>query len=126
MSAKVMIIDDEIGLAKVVGLAAANLGLEFRSVTNADEAVEQFLEYRPDIVLLDMIMPGKDGIDVLNEILATGVQTKIALISGFGDGYLNLAESLAAFHGADRFPILKKPFRNAQLVALLTSMAGSG
>jgi two-component system, OmpR family, response regulator MtrA len=124
MPAKVMMIDDEVGVTKVVGLAAAKLGFGFRSVTNADEALEQFLEYQPDIVLLDMIMPGKDGIDVLNEILATGARSKIALITGFGDGYLNLAESLATFHGSDRFPILKKPFRNEQLVALLTEMAG--
>ena len=48
--------------------------------------------------------------------------TKIVLVSGYGDGYLNLAEGLAAFHGTERFPILKKPFRNADLVALLTEM----
>jgi two-component system, OmpR family, response regulator MtrA len=125
MPAKVMMIDDEAGVTKIVGLAATKLGMGFRSVTKAHEALEQFLEYNPDIVLLDMIMPGKDGIDVLNEILATGVPTKVALISGFGDGYLNLAESLAAFHGADRFPILKKPFRNEQLIELLTAMAGN-
>jgi FixJ family two-component response regulator len=69
-----------------------------------------------------MIMPGKDGIDVLNEILATGVQSKIVLVSGYGDGYLNLAEGLGAFHGSERFPILKKPFRNAELVDLLKGM----
>ena len=122
MPSKVMMIDDEAGIAKVVGLTAEKLGLDFRSVTSSGEAVEQFLEYSPDIVFLDMIMPGKDGIDVLNEILATGVPTKIVLVSGYGDGYLNLAEGLGAFHGTDRFPILKKPFRNAELVALLNSM----
>jgi two-component system response regulator MtrA len=117
-------IDDEAGMAKVVGLTAEKLGLEFRSVTNSRGAVDQFLEYHPDIVLLDMIMPGKDGIDVLNEILATGVPTKIVLVSGYGDGYLNLAEGLGAFHGSGGFPILKKPFRNGQLVALLSDMVG--
>ncbi|MBS0639027.1 MAG: response regulator [Acetobacteraceae bacterium] len=122
MPQKVMMIDDEAGIAKVVGLTAERLGLDFRSVTTPEHAVDQFLEYNPDIVFLDMIMPGKDGIDVLNEILATGVPTKIVLVSGYGDGYLNLAEGLGAFHGSDRFPILKKPFRNAQLVELLTGM----
>ena len=123
MAQKIMMIDDEAGITKVVGLTAEKLGLDFRSVTGSEQAVEKFLEYSPDIVFLDMIMPGKDGIDVLNEILSTGVPTKIVLVSGYGDGYLNLAEGLAAFHGTDRFPILKKPFRNAELVALLSDMA---
>ena len=122
MLSRVMMIDDEAGIAKVVGLTAQKLGHDFRAVTNPAKAVEQFPQYRPDILFLDMIMPGKDGIDVLNEILATGVPTKIILVSGYGDGYLNLAEGLAAFHGTDRFPILKKPFRNADLVTLLTEM----
>jgi CheY-like chemotaxis protein len=121
MTRKVMMIDDESGIAKVVGLTAEKLGLNFCSVTKPEEAVERFLEYQPDLVFLDMIMPGKDGIDVLNEILATGVPTKIILVSGYGDGYLNLAEGLGAFHGSKPFPILKKPFRNAELVSVLTS-----
>ena len=126
MTPKIMMIDDEAGITKVVGLTAAKLGYDFRSVTSSDQAVEQFLDFQPDVVFLDMIMPGKDGIDVLNEILSTGVPTKIVLVSGYGDGYLNLAEGLAAFHGADRFPILKKPFRNAELVSLLATLTGSG
>jgi len=117
-----MMIDDEAGIAKVVGLTAKKLGHDFLSVTDPAKAVDQFLAYRPDILFLDMIMPGKDGIDVLNEILASGVPARIVLVSGYGDGYLNLAEGLAGFHGADRFPILKKPFRNADLVAMLSEM----
>ena len=44
MPPKVMMIDDEAGIAKVVGLTAERLGLDFRSVTSSDEAVERFLE----------------------------------------------------------------------------------
>ncbi len=122
MTPRIMMIDDEAGITKVVGLAAEKLGFNFRSVTDSDQAVEQFLDFHPDVVFLDMIMPGKDGIDVLNEILSTGVPTRIVLVSGYGDGYLNLAEGLGAFHGTDRFPILKKPFRSAELISLMTSM----
>ncbi|MFL5254135.1 MAG: response regulator [Rhodopila sp.] len=122
MSSKVMMIDDEAGIAKVVGMTARKLGCDFRSVTRPEEAVESFLDFQPEVVFLDMIMPGKDGIDVLNEILTIGQPTKIVLVSGYGDGYLNLAEGLGAFHGSARFPILKKPFRNAELVQLLNSM----
>ena len=122
MSPKILIIDDEPGIAKVVGLTAQKLGMECRALTDSIDAVETFSAYRPDVVLLDMIMPGKDGIDVLNEMLATGIPTRIALISGYGDGYLRLAESLAAFHNTEALPVLRKPFRNAELVDLLTRL----
>ncbi len=122
MPPKILIIDDEPGIARVVGITAAKLGMECRSLTRSVDAVEMFMAYRPDVVLLDMIMPDKDGIDVLNEILATGVSTRIALVSGYGDGYLRLAEGLAAFHHADELPILRKPFRNAELVSLLNEL----
>ena len=45
-----------------------------------------------------MIMPEKDGIDVLNEILLTGIPVKVVLTSGYSDSYLRLAEGVAKFH----------------------------
>ncbi len=125
MPPKILIIDDEPGVAKVVGMTAQKLGMECNAVTHSVGAVETFVAYRPDVVLLDMIMPDKDGIDVLNEILATGIPTRIALISGYGDGYLRLAESLAAFHHSEELPVLRKPFRSAELVNLLTRLTAA-
>jgi two-component system response regulator MtrA len=122
MSPKILIIDDEPGIAKIVRMTAQKLGMECRSLTDSVGAVEVFKEYRPDVVLLDMIMPGKDGIDVLNDMLATGIPTRIALISGYGDGYLRLAERVAVFHHSKELPILRKPFRTAELVDLLTRL----
>jgi FixJ family two-component response regulator len=75
-------------------------------------------------VMLDMIMPERDGIDVLNEILVTGIPTRIMLTSGFGDAYLRLAVGVARFHGVDQVSVLKKPFRRRELVELLTSITG--
>ena len=115
MPGKLLIVDDQAGITKVVSLIASQAGFETRAVTSSADATETFIDFRPDVVILDMIMPEKDGIDVLNEILLTGIPARFILTSGFGDGYLRLAEGVAKFHDANRVSILRKPFRREEL-----------
>ena len=126
MAKKLLIIDDQAGITKAVGLLAQQLGLEFRALNSSSHATETFIEYRPDIVILDMIMPEKDGIDVLNEILLTGIPARIVVTSGLSEAYLRLAEGVAKFHDFDRVSVLKKPFRREALLAELAGSASSG
>src|SRR5690242_20581624 len=119
MAKKLLVIDDQTGITKVVELIARQLGLNARSLNNSAEATDAFIAFMPDVVMLDMIMPEKDGIDVLNEILLTGIPVKVVLTSGFSDSYLRLAEGLAKFHANKNVSILRKPFRRDELVSLL-------
>lgn len=123
MPKKLLIVDDQPGITKVVGLIARQLGLEFKALNNSEHATEAFIDFRPDILMLDMIMPEKDGIDVLNEILLTGIPARIVLTSGYSDAYLRLGEGVAKFHESGRVSILKKPFRRADLVSLLSDLS---
>jgi two-component system response regulator MtrA len=123
MAKKLLIIDDQASIARVVGLIGEQLGLEVRALNSSMLATETFVEFRPDIVILDMIMPEKDGIDVLNEILLTGIPARIVLTSGFSNAYLRLAEGVAKFHDSDQVSVLKKPFRREELVAVLREAA---
>ena len=125
MSPRLMVIDDDAGIAKVMGLAATQIGMKFLTVDDPVEAIERYTEYRPDIVVLDMIMPGKDGIDVLRDILRTGIPSKIVLTSGFGETYLRLARGLAAFYGAAEPVLLPKPFRRRELIDVLTNLVSA-
>jgi CheY-like chemotaxis protein len=70
-----------------------------------------------------MIMPEKDGIEVLNEVLLTGIPVKVVVTSGFSDSYLRLAEGVAKFHDNPNVSILRKPFRRDELVELLRRLA---
>jgi DNA-binding NtrC family response regulator len=121
MAKKVLMIDDQVGITAVVGFVARKLGMEFKAIHSSLAAVEVFVEYRPDILIIDMIMPEKDGLDVLNEILTTGIPTQVVLTSGFGDGFLRLGTGLAAFHGTQA-SILNKPFRHTELTELLKTV----
>ncbi len=122
MTKKLLVIDDQMGITKVVELIARQLGLNARALNNSSQATEVFIAFKPDVVMLDMIMPEKDGIDVLNEILLTGIPVKVVLTSGFSDSYLRLAEGVAKFHAIENVSILRKPFRREELVTLLKEL----
>ncbi len=116
---KLLIVDDDAGLTKAYARIGTDAGFEVRVVNDPLNATEAFLAFKPDIAVIDMIMPEKDGIDVLNELLLTGVPTRFIVTSGYGDAMLRLAEGVAKFHSNGRVSVLKKPIRRAQLEQLL-------
>jgi two-component system response regulator MtrA len=116
---KLLIVDDDAGLAKAYARIGAEAGFEVHVVNDPLKATEAFLAFKPDIAVIDMIMPEKDGIDVLNEILLTGVPARIIVTSGYGDAMLRLATGVAEFHASGRISVLKKPIRRAELLKLL-------
>ena len=122
MAKKLLVIDDQTGITQVVEMIARQLGLETQSLNSSGQATETFIAFKPDILMLDMIMPEKDGIDVLNEILLTGIPVKVVLTSGFSESYLRLAEGVARFHDNPNVSILRKPFRREELLNLLTEV----
>ena len=120
---KLLVVDDEAGLAQVYARIGAEAGFEARVVSDPLRATGEFLAFRPDVVLLDLIMPEKDGIDVLNEMLLVDPAVRIIVTSGFGNAMLRLAQGLAAFHASDRVSAMKKPVRRADLMERLADIA---
>lgn len=119
MPRKLLIIDDQIGVVRVIALVARQIGFTVKCVTDPNVATDTFIEFQPDTVILDMIMPEKDGVDVLHELLLTGTSARIVLTSGLSDAYLRLAEGVARFHGHDQTVVLRKPFRRHELIQAL-------
>lgn len=126
MTQKLLVVDDQSGINAIVARVAAGMGLETMTVREPLKATEAFISFAPDVVLLDMIMPEKDGIDVLNEMLAAGIPARFIVMSGYGDAYVRLAQGVAAFHGTAELPVLRKPFRRDDLEALLRSVLSTG
>lgn len=122
MPKKLLVIDDQAGINAAVARVATALGLETMAVREPSKATDAFISFAPDVVLLDMIMPEKDGIDVLDELMLTGLPAKFIIMSGYGDAYLRLAQGVAAFHGAEQPVVLRKPFRRDELQVLLRSV----
>jgi len=69
------------------------------------------MDYRPDIVILDLLRPEIGGSDVPHETRTTGIAAKIILTSGFGRTCLRIAQVVARFNNAGQSAGLKRPFR---------------
>src|SRR6478735_849993 len=106
---RILVVDDDASLAEMLTIVLRQEGFESRMVVRGDDALDAFRSYRPDLVLLDLMLPGKDGIDVCKEIRAeSGVP--IVMLTAKGDTVVVGLES-----GADDYVV--KPFKPKELVA---------
>ncbi len=108
---KVLVVDDDAALSEMLGIVLRNEGFDSRVVSTGDRALAEFRDYRPDVVLLDLMLPGKDGIDVCREIRAeSGVP--IVMLTAKNDT-IDIVVGLES--GADDYVV--KPFKPKELVA---------
>lgn len=119
MTRKLLVVDDQDSITRIVSKIGSRLGYDVRAVNDPTEAFDEFDTFRPDVLVIDLVMPEVDGIDVLHKILAIGTDAQIIVMSGFGKGYLRLGQEVGAFHDHTGITTLAKPFRRAELVALL-------
>lgn len=75
MKKRILFIEDQNNLQKLVAHALEEHGLEVSSALNGQEGIEKAIEQKPDLILLDLILPKKDGFEVLKQ-LKTQEQTK--------------------------------------------------
>ncbi len=120
MPIRLLVVDDEVRLTRFVALAAMQLGLDTTEINEPRQALEAFISLRPEVTLLDVFMPELDGIDVLHELLLTGIPTRVILTSGGGEELLKVAREAAVFHGVEDAIVLAKPFRRTELLSALT------
>ncbi|TYT76158.1 sigma-54-dependent transcriptional regulator [Desulfobotulus mexicanus] len=79
-----LIVDDEPGILKTLGDLLQDEGFEIKTAANGYEALKRIEEDIPDLVLLDIWMPGMDGIDTLKEIRKTEPHLPVVMITGHG------------------------------------------
>src|SRR4249919_3961242 len=81
---RILVVDDDTALAEMLTIVLRQEGFDSRMCTRGDLAMDEFHDYRPDLVLLDLMLPGKDGIDVCKEIRAeSGVP--VVMLTAKGD-----------------------------------------
>jgi PAS domain S-box-containing protein len=82
---KILVVDDEAGIRKVLGIALSDIGYKVFTAENGEQALMVFRKTHPRIVLTDIKMPGMDGITLLKEIKKEKPDTEVIMISGHGD-----------------------------------------
>jgi two-component system response regulator MtrA len=107
----VLVVDDDAALAEMLTIVLRNEGFEPVVCATGDAAMPAVREHRPELVLLDLMLPGRDGIDVCREIRAeSGVP--IIMLTAKND---TVDVVLGLESGADDYVV--KPFKPKELVA---------
>ena len=111
MNAKVLVVDDDTALAEMIGIVLRSEGFEPSFCADGSEAVAAFHSSRPDLVLLDLMLPGMDGIEVCSRIREeSGIP--IIMLTAKSDT-TDVVKGLES--GADDYIV--KPFNPKELVA---------
>lgn len=122
-SRKVLIVDDEPNIVTALEFLFRRSGYDVRLATNGAEALAMVDAFRPDVVLLDVMMPVKSGYEVCQVMRERPelAQIKIVMLSAKGsEAEVNKGLSL----GADLY--ITKPFSTQELVATIDRLFGQG
>ena len=108
---KILIVDDDANIAELISLYLMKECFETMTVDNGEDAVKEFSSFQPDLILLDLMLPGIDGYQVCREIRRDS-QVPIIMLSAKGEVFDKV---LGLELGADDYMI--KPFDSKELVA---------
>ena len=108
---KILIVDDDNNIAELIALYLTKECFETKIVGDGEEAVRQFAEFEPNLVLLDLMLPGIDGYEVCRSIRKTS-DTPIIMLSAKGETFDKV---LGLQLGADDY--IEKPFDSKEMVA---------
>lgn len=111
MPHKILVVDDDQAINEMLSIVLESEGFETRSVTDGAAAVPAFEEYNPDIILLDLMLPGMNGVDICREIRRES-SVPIVMLTAKTD---TVDVVLGLESGADDY--ITKPFKPKELIA---------
>lgn len=118
--AKILVIEDDDSFRNVLVQMLVKVGYDVRQAGDGNQAIEVCAQFEPDLVLTDIIMPDKEGLETIQELLQICPDMKIIAMSGGGkfgpDSYLPLAQKLGAK------ATLQKPFMREQLLSTISDV----
>jgi DNA-binding response OmpR family regulator len=122
MARRVLIVDDEPNIVASLEFLMARQGYDTLVVGDGDEALAAVERFHPDLVLLDVMLPNRDGFEVCQQLRASGHDTlKILMLTAKGRES-EATKGLAV--GADAY--VTKPFSTRELVAHVARLLGDG
>ena len=117
---RILVVDDDTSVAEMLSIVLRSEGYEAVWCAHGDRAVNTFREAKPDLVLLDLMLPGKDGVEICREIRQeSGVP--IIMLTAKSDT-IDVVSGLEA--GADDY--VPKPFKTKELVARIRTRLRRG
>lgn len=116
MPVRVLIVDDERRIADSLCEILNRSGYEARAVYSAHEALQILAVFHPDLVISDVIMPGKTGVELASELRSSAPKLPVMLLSGNA----GTEELLASYRDRlGRILVLAKPFAPRELLRVI-------
>ncbi|MDD6794898.1 MAG: response regulator transcription factor [Clostridiaceae bacterium] len=113
---KVLVVDDDVNICEMINIYLQSSGFDTKLINNGKMAKEEFLNYKPDIILLDIMLPEIDGLDLLKWIRREG-RVPVIMLTAKGDTFDKV---LALELGADDYVV--KPFEPKELIARIKAV----
>ncbi|MCA1629991.1 MAG: sigma-54 dependent transcriptional regulator, partial [Acidobacteria bacterium] len=110
---RVLVIDDDPAVRETVRAALAGCGFETDAATDGDAGLARVAEFRPAVVLADVLAPGLDGLGLLRELRTRHPEVGVILMSGAG----SIDSALRAVREEGALDYFEKPFDDARLCA---------
>ena len=123
MAGHVLLIEDEANIAEAIRFLLSRDGCEVEVIGEGLSALERLRGDPPDLVILDLMLPGASGLDIVAALRAQEATAALPVLMLTARGQARDREA-AEQAGATAF--LAKPFANADLVAALEALAGAG
>lgn len=116
---RLLILDDDPLVGETVRMMAASIGVESTYCRTAGEFFGQISQREPSHILLDLVMPGVDGVEVIQRLGALRCQARLIIVSGVDSRVLDAAQRSAKQHRLSLAGALSKPFSRGALATLL-------
>jgi DNA-binding response OmpR family regulator len=114
---KILVVDDEPGIRELLAPFLERAGFQVATASDGDQALEKVKAFRPDLIILDVLMPGTNGREVLRRLREEENWTPVILLTQVGDAS---ERALALEEGADDY--LNKPFDSNELMARIKAV----
>jgi CheY-like chemotaxis protein len=122
---RLLICDDEPAFGRFVQNVAEDLGYEVRVTTDGRAFIEAYNSFKPTMIILDMIMPGMDGNEIVLWLAKQKCTARLIIITGYTPDYAAHAKVLAEYKGLRPVTTLHKPIEVSELRAVLGSQESS-
>jgi two-component system, chemotaxis family, chemotaxis protein CheY len=115
---KILIVDDSQFTRNLMKKMLSEQEYEIIEAKDGNEGFKMFLEHKPDLVIMDIIMPNKDGITILKQIRENNPNAKVVMCTSLGDQNEFIQDALKS--GAN--DIITKPFKKEELISIIQKM----
>ena len=116
---KVLIVDDDTFIADILKKLAEKLGCSTRCIHDGNEVSSALTAYNPDVIFLDLVLPGIDGVEIIQVLSSVGSKAKIVLMSALDKRTLSSVSEVAKKSQLDLVEAITKPFAPGQVEGIL-------